>query len=252
MRVLILGVTGFAGTYLARELVRAGGEVYGAARERSGGGFSKEVSVGGRAVPMVPCDVTDPVRAGEALDEAAAAHGGARILVNCAGVGVAGRILGRDGPMPLEDFANVIQVNLIGTFNMMRLAAARMAALEPLDDGSRGVIVNTASVAATDGQIGQSAYAASKGGIVSLALPAAREFARIGVRVNTIAPGIFYTPLLANIPEEARGRLAESIPYPSRLGEPDEFADAVLFAIRNAYLNAEVIRLDGAIRLPPK
>lgn len=205
--------------------------------------------IGGIAVV---CDVTDPVRAGDALDAAAAAHGGARILVNCAGVGVAGRILGRDGPMPLEDFAQVIQVNLIGTFNMMRLAAARMAALEPLDDGSRGVIVNTASVAATDGQIGQSAYAASKGGIVSLALPAAREFARIGVRVNTIAPGIFYTPLLYNIPEEARGRLAEGIPFPNRLGEPSEFADAVLFAVENAYLNAEVIRLDGAIRLPPK
>ena len=205
--------------------------------------------IGGIAVT---CDVTDPVRAGEALDAAAAVHGGARILVNCAGVGVAGRILGRDGPMPLEDFAQVIQINLIGTFNMMRLAAARMAELEPLDDGSRGAIVNTASVAATDGQIGQSAYAASKGGIVSLALPAAREFARIGVRVNTIAPGIFYTPLLTNIPEEARGRLAEGIPFPNRLGEPTEFADAVLFAIENAYLNAEVIRLDGAIRLPPK
>ena len=205
--------------------------------------------IGGLALA---CDVTDPASAQAALDDAAAAHGGARILVNCAGVGVAARILGRDGPMPLEDFAGVIQVNLIGTFNMMRLAAARMADLEPLDDGNRGVIVNTASVAATDGQIGQSAYAASKGGIVSLALPAAREFARIGVRVNTIAPGIFFTPLLHNIPEEARGRLAEAIPFPSRLGEPDEFADAVLFAIRNAYLNAEVIRLDGAIRLPPK
>ena len=206
-------------------------------------------SIGGLALS---CDVTDPVRAQDALDEAARAHGGARILVNCAGVGVAARILGRDGPMPLEDFEQVIRINLIGTFNMMRLAAAQMATLEPIEDGSRGAIVNTASVAATDGQIGQSAYAASKGGIVSLGLPAAREFARIGVRVNTIAPGIFYTPLLHNIPEEARGRLAESIPFPSRLGEPDEFADAVLFAIQNAYLNAEVIRLDGAIRLPPK
>ncbi|MEW5424678.1 SDR family NAD(P)-dependent oxidoreductase [Amorphus sp. 3PC139-8] len=200
----------------------------------------------------IELDVTDPVAAEAAIEKAAAAHGGVRILVNCAGVGVAARILGRDGPMPLDAFETVIKVNLIGTFNMMRLAAAKMASLDPLEDGSRGVIVNTASVAATDGQIGQSAYAASKGGIVSLALPAAREFARFGVRVNTIAPGIFFTPLLYNIPEEARERLAESIPYPSRLGEPSEFADAVLFAIENAYLNAEVIRLDGAIRLPPK
>ncbi|MDQ0317281.1 SDR family NAD(P)-dependent oxidoreductase [Amorphus orientalis] len=198
------------------------------------------------------CDVTDAQGAEAAIAEAASALGGIRILVNCAGVGVAARILGRDGPMPLADFETVIRINLIGTFNMMRLAAAQMADLDPLEDGSRGAIVNTASVAATDGQIGQSAYAASKGGIVSLALPAAREFARIGVRVNTVAPGIFFTPLLYNIPEEARGRLAESIPFPSRLGDPSEFADAVLFIIENAYLNGEVIRLDGAVRLPPK
>lgn len=198
------------------------------------------------------CDVTDATGAETAVAEAAAALGGIRILVNCAGVGVAARILGRDGPMPLEDFEKVVRINLIGTFNMMRLAAAQMADLDLLDDGSRGAIVNTASVAATDGQIGQSAYAASKGGIVSLALPAAREFARFGVRVNTVAPGIFFTPLLYNIPEEARERLAASIPFPSRLGDPREFADPVLFTIENAYMNGEVVRLDGALRLPPK
>lgn len=198
------------------------------------------------------CDVTDASGAEAAIEQAASIHGGVRILVNCAGIGVAARILGRDGPMPLADFEQVIRINLIGSFNMMRLAAAQMAGLDPLDDESRGVIVNTASVAATDGQIGQAAYAASKGGIVSLALPAAREFARIGVRVNTIAPGIFFTPLLYAIPEEARERLGESIPFPSRLGDPAEFADAVLFAVKNAYLNGEVIRLDGAVRLPPK
>ena len=198
------------------------------------------------------CDVTDPEAAEAALAEAAAVHGAGRILVNCAGIGTAARIVGRDGPMPLAAFQRVIAVNLIGTFNMLRLAAAAMAAAEPLADGARGVIVNTASVAATDGQIGQAAYAASKAGIIALALPAAREFARAGIRVNTIAPGIFRTPLLGTLPEEAPASLAASIPFPSRLGAPEEFADAVRFAVENDYLNAEVIRLDGAVRLAPR
>ncbi len=197
-------------------------------------------------------DVASEADVTAALDIANAAGDGLRILVNCAGIGVAGRILGKAGPMPLEDFERVIRINLVGTFNMMRLAAERMSVLPERDDKARGVIVNTASVAAFEGQIGQAAYAASKGGIVSMALPAAREFARFGIRVNTVAPGIFMTPLLHNLPEEAQQSLAAAIPYPSRLGDPAEFADAVRFVIENQYINGEVIRLDGGIRMQPK
>lgn len=195
-------------------------------------------------------DVTDE-GAGAGLDAAIAAQGALRGLVNCAGIGGAQRIVGRDGPMDLAAFEQTIRVNLIGTFNMLRLAAARMQTNTP-EAGERGAVVNTASVAAMDGQIGQAAYAASKGGIVSLALPAARELARFGIRVNTVAPGIFLTPLLAELPEAVQQGLAAAIPHPARLGDPAEFADAVIFALGNAYLNAEVIRLDGGLRLPPK
>jgi NAD(P)-dependent dehydrogenase (short-subunit alcohol dehydrogenase family) len=205
-------------------------------------------AVGGHALTL---DVTDE-RAGGALDTAIAAMGPLRGLVNCAGIGGASRIVGRDGPMPLDAFARTIHVNLVGTFNMMRLAATRMQANDPDLDGARGAIVNTASVAAFDGQIGQAAYAASKGGIVSLALPAARELARFGIRVNTVAPGIFLTPLLAELPAEVQQGIAAFIPFPNRLGHAAEFADVVLMCLTNSYLNAEVIRLDGGIRLPPK
>lgn len=204
--------------------------------------------VGGHALTL---DVTDE-GAGAALDGAIAAMGPLRGLVNCAGIGGASRIVGRDGPMPLDAFARTIHVNLVGTFNMMRLAAARMQFNDPDPDGGRGAIVNTASVAAFDGQIGQAAYAASKGGIVSLALPAARELARFGIRVNTVAPGIFLTPLLAELPAEVQQGIAASIPFPNRLGHASEFADVVLMCLTNSYLNAEVIRLDGGVRLPPK
>ncbi|MCQ1573954.1 SDR family NAD(P)-dependent oxidoreductase [Neorhizobium galegae] len=197
-------------------------------------------------------DVTSEDDAAKALDVAAKAGDGLRILVNCAGIGTAGRIVGKNGPMPLADFERVIRVNLIGTFNMLRLAAERMSGLPERDDKARGVIVNTASVAAFEGQIGQAAYAASKGGIVSLALPAAREFSRFGIRVNTVAPGIFLTPLLHELPQEAQDSLASAIPYPSRLGDPGEFADAVRFVIENQYINGEVIRLDGALRMQPR
>lgn len=197
-------------------------------------------------------DVVDETAAAAALAAAAKAGNGLRILVNCAGIGTAGRILGREAVLPLADFEKVIRVNLIGTFNMMRLAAEHMSRADELDDHARGVIVNTASVAAFDGQIGQAAYAASKGGIVSLALPAARELARFGIRVNTVAPGIFLTPLLHTLPEEAQKSLAAQIPYPSRLGDPQEFADAVRFLIENQYINGEVIRLDGAVRMQPR
>jgi NAD(P)-dependent dehydrogenase (short-subunit alcohol dehydrogenase family) len=198
------------------------------------------------------CDVTSPDSTAAAIAEARARHGAARILVNCAGIGPARRIVGRDGPQPLDDFAKVITVNLIGTFNAMRLAAADMQALAPLEDGERGVIVSTASAAAYDGQIGQAAYAASKGGVVSLTLPAARELAQFGIRVMTIAPGLFSTPMVEGLPQQVQDSLAGSIPFPKMLGRPEQYADLVLHIIENRYLNGEVIRLDGAIRMAPR
>ena len=200
----------------------------------------------------IACDVADAASAEQAVATARNAHGPARILVNCAGIAPPARIVGRSGPMPLADFARVIEVNLIGSFNLLRLAAADMAALEPDADGERGVIVNTASVAAFDGQIGQAAYAASKGGIVALTLPAARELARHGVRVMTIAPGIFETPMLRGLPETVQQALAASVPFPKRLGRPEEYAALVRHILDNPMLNGEVIRLDGAIRMAPQ
>lgn len=198
---------------------------------------------------FVPCDVSNSASASDAIAAAREKHGRARILVNCAGIAPARRIVGREGPMALEEFARVVQVNLIGTFNMLRLAAGDMVKLDPLDDGERGVIVSTASVAAYEGQIGQAAYAASKGGVASLTLPAARELAQFGVRVLAIAPGVFMTPLIEGLPLEVQQSLAASIPFPKRLGAPAEFAALVRHCIENRYLNGEVIRLDGATRL---
>lgn len=198
------------------------------------------------------CDVSDATAAQSALDAAIAALGTPSVLVNCAGIGTAARIVGRDGPMPLDAFEKVIRVNLVGSFNMMRLAATAMQQLDPDANGQRGVIISTASVAAFEGQIGQAAYAASKGGIVALTLPAAREFARFGVRVLTIAPGLFLTPLLEELPPEAIEALGTSIPNPARLGKPEEFANLVLAMVGNDYLNGETIRLDGALRMQPK
>jgi len=200
----------------------------------------------------IPCDVTSADGTAAAIAEARARHGAARILINCAGIGPARRIVGRDGPQPLDDFAKVINVNLIGTFNAMRLAAADMQVLTPLEDGERGVIVSTASVAAYDGQIGQAAYAASKGGVVALTLPAAREFAQFGIRAMAIAPGIFNTPMVTGMPEQVQDALAAAIPFPKLLGKPEQYADLALHIIENRYLNGEVIRLDGAIRLAPR
>ena len=200
----------------------------------------------------ITCDVADAASGEAAVRRAAGDHGPARILVNCAGVGPAKRIVGKDGPMPLADYERVVRINLIGTFNMMRLAAAGMQALEPLPGGDRGVIVSTASVAAFEGQIGQSAYASSKGAVAALTLPAAREFAQFGIRVLAIAPGIFGTPTLKALPQEAQDSLGASVPYPKRLGEPREFAALVLHCIHNGYLNGEVIRLDGALRMAPR
>jgi len=200
----------------------------------------------------IDCDVADAASAEAAVAKAREAHGAARVLVNCAGIGTAKRIVGREAPMPLEDFTRVININLIGTFNMMRLAAFDMAKLPPLEDDERGVIISSASVAAYEGQVGQAAYSASKGGIVSLTLPAARELAQFGVRVLAIAPGVFLTPLMDGLPAEVQKSLAASIPFPKRLGRADEYAALVMHMISNVHLNGECVRIDGALRLPPR
>jgi NAD(P)-dependent dehydrogenase (short-subunit alcohol dehydrogenase family) len=195
------------------------------------------------------CDVADAAAATAAIALAAQTHGPARLLVNCAGIGPAARIVGRDGAMALERFERVIRVNLIGTFNMLRLVAAAMGTLDPMEDGERGVIVNTASIAAYEGQVGQAAYAASKAGVVGLTLPAARELARSGVRVVTIAPGLIETPMFNGLPDDVRSGLASSVPFPARLGRPDEYAALVLHIAANRFLNGATIRLDGALRM---
>ena len=204
----------------------------------------------GEAVRFSPGDVRSEDDVTAALD-AAAELGTLRVAVNCAGIGPAARTVGKDGPFPLPVFTRVVEVNLIGTFNVIRLAAWRMADNAPLD-GDRGVIVNTASIAAFDGQIGQAAYSASKGGVVGMTLPIARDLASLQIRVVTIAPGLFDTPLLATLPEEARESLGKQIPHPSRLGKPNEFAALVAHIVDNPMLNGEVIRLDGAIRMAPR
>ncbi len=197
----------------------------------------------------IACDVASAEAAEAAVARAREAHGPARVLINCAGIAPAKRIVGRDGPMALADFEQVIRANLIGSFNLLRLAAADMAAAEPLDDGERGVIISTSSIAASEGQLGQAAYAASKAGIIGMMLPAAREFAKIGIRVLTIAPGLIGTPLLLDMPPEVQDKLAAQVPFQHRFGKPAEFAALVLHMIGNVMLNAEVIRLDGAIRM---
>jgi len=198
------------------------------------------------------CDVSDAKSVEDALAKARAQHGPARVAVCCAGIAPAARIVGKEGPMALSDFERVVRVNLIGTFNVMRVAAADMTALPPLEDNERGIVVMTASVAAYEGQVGQSAYAASKGGVVALTLPAAREFARSGIRVMTIAPGLIGTPLLLNMPKPVQDSLAATVPFPNRFGRPDEYARLVMHFIENVQLNGEVVRLDGAMRMQAK
>ena len=236
------------GAATAAELSRAGAKVACLDIDLDGARAVAD-KIGGLALR---CDVTDAEQAAAALAQARDRHGAARILINCAGVGPAKRIIGRDGPMPLADFERVIKINLIGTFNMMRLVAAAMQNVDPLEDGERGVIVSTASVAAFEGQVGQAAYSASKGGVAALTMPAARELAQFGIRVNTIAPGIFHTPMLMALPEEVQKSLAASVPFPKLLGRPDQFAALVRHIIENRYLNGEVIRLDGALRMAPR
>ncbi|WP_350278893.1 SDR family NAD(P)-dependent oxidoreductase [Kribbella sp. HUAS MG21] len=205
----------------------------------------------GDRVVFAPTDVTDEAAVTAALD-AADALGTLRVAVNCAGVATPGRVVGRKGPLPLAIFRQVIEINLIGTFNVLRLAAERMIAAEPSEDGDRGVVVMTASIAAYDGQVGQAAYASSKGGIVALTLTAARDLADKGIRVVTIAPGTMETPMLAGLPEETRTALEQQVPHPSRLGKPSEYAALVHHILENQLLNGEVIRLDGALRMPPR
>ena len=244
-------VTGGAsglGAATAEELARAGAKV-ACLDVNLDGARAVAGRIGGCAVR---CDVTDGEQAAAALAQARDQHGAARILINCAGVGPAKRIVGRDGPMPLADFERVIAINLIGTFNMMRLAAADMQNLSPLADEERVVIISAASVAAFEGQIGQAAYSASKGGVAALTMPAAREFAQFGIRVNAIAPGIFHTPMLMALPEEAKKSLAAAVPFPKLLGRPDQFASLARHIIENTYINGEVIRLDGALRMAPR
>lgn len=206
----------------------------------------------GEHARFLRADVSREAEVNAAVDAAAAAFGGINLAVSCAGILGAGRVLGREGPMPGDHFAKVIMVNLVGTFQLAKAAAARMQDNAPNAEGERGVIVNTASVAAFEGQIGQAAYSASKAGVAGMALPLAREFARLGIRVNTIAPGIFLTPMMESMPEAVQQSLAAQVPFPSRLGRPEEFADLVAYICTNTMLNAETIRLDGAIRMQPK
>jgi NAD(P)-dependent dehydrogenase (short-subunit alcohol dehydrogenase family) len=245
---IVTGGASGLGAATAAELARAGAEV-ACLDVNLDGARAVADKIGGIGIQ---CDVTDAGQAASALAQARSQHGAARILINCAGVGPAKRIVGRDGPMPLADFERVININLIGTFNMMRLVAADMQGLSPLADGERGVIISTASVAAFEGQVGQAAYSASKGGVAALTMPAAREFAQFGIRVNAIAPGIFHTPMLMALSEEVRQSLAASVPFPKQLGRPDQFAFLARHIIENSYINGEVIRLDGALRLAPR
>lgn len=246
---LVTGGGSGLGEATARELARLGAKVavldlnLDNARRVAG-------EIGGVAVQ---CDVSSPESMQAAIDTAAAAHGPARILMQIAGIGAAKRVIGKDGSAaPLEDFIKVVNVNLVGTYNAARLFAAACAKLEPMEDGERGAMVFTASVAAFDGQVGQQAYSASKGGVVGMTLPMARDLAQVGIRVCTIAPGLFATPLMKTLPEPVQESLAKSIPFPQRLGKPEEFAQLAAHIVTNSHLNGEVIRLDGALRMAPR
>jgi NAD(P)-dependent dehydrogenase (short-subunit alcohol dehydrogenase family) len=245
---IVTGAGSGIGADVARHLAKAGAKV-AVFDVNKAGAEAVASEIGGRAFE---CDVASAAGAEAAVAAAAAAHGPARILVNVAGILIPGRIIGKDGPLSLEKFSKVIEVNLIGTFNMMRLAAAGMAGLPALADGERGVIVSTSSVAAYEGQIGQAAYAASKAGIAGLTLPAARDLARHGIRVLAIAPGLIATPMMLNLPPDVQQSLGDSVPFPSRLGHAHEVSRLVLHLIENVLMNGEVVRLDGALRMGPK
>jgi NAD(P)-dependent dehydrogenase (short-subunit alcohol dehydrogenase family) len=243
-RALVAGGASGLGAATARRL-RAGGADVVVADLNAEKGEALASEIGAR---FVPCDVTDAAQ----VEAAVAAAAPLRISVCCAGIGWAEKTAGKRGPHSFDPFEAVVRVNLIGTFNVLRLAAAAMLDNEPDEEGERGVCINTASIAAFDGQIGQLAYSASKGGIVGMTLPAARDLAQSGIRVVTIAPGLFDTPLLAGLPEEARAALGEQVPHPHRLGRPEEYGDLAAHIVSNSMLNGEVIRLDGALRMPPR
>jgi NAD(P)-dependent dehydrogenase (short-subunit alcohol dehydrogenase family) len=245
---LVTGAGSGIGADVARHLAKAGAKVAVLdVNKDAAEAVAKEIGGVG-----IGCDISDGPGGEAAVAAARTAHGPARVLVNVAGILIPGRIIGKDGPLPLEKFRKVIDVNLVGTFNMMRLAAADMAGLPPLTDGERGVIVSTSSVAAYEGQIGQAAYAASKAGIVGLTLPAARDLARSGIRVLAIAPGLIATPMMLTLPADIQKALGDSVPFPQRLGHAHEVSRLVLHMIENSLLNGEVVRLDGALRLTPK
>ncbi|MBL8387947.1 MAG: SDR family NAD(P)-dependent oxidoreductase [Hydrogenophaga sp.] len=246
---LVTGGGSGLGEATARELARRGAKV--AVLDLNLENAQRVAAdIGGVAVQ---CNVSDPDSMQAAIEQAAAAHGPARILMQIAGIGTAKRVVGKDGnAAPLDDFARVININLIGTYNAARLFAAACAKLEPMEDGERGVMVFTASVAAYDGQVGQQAYSASKAGVVGMTLPMARDLAQHGIRVCTIAPGLFMTPLMRTLPEPVQQSLAASIPFPSRLGKPEEFAQLATHIVTNTHLNGETIRLDGALRMAPR
>jgi 3-hydroxyacyl-CoA dehydrogenase / 3-hydroxy-2-methylbutyryl-CoA dehydrogenase len=247
---LVTGGASGLGEATVRALLAGGARAVILDRPQSAG---EEVakSLGDHCV-FAAADVTQPPQVEAAVQRALDAFGALHITVNCAGVGAAMRTVSKQGPMPIEIFSKVIEVNLIGTFNVLRLAAAQMAKNTPNDEGERGVIINTASIAAFDGQIGQAAYSASKGGVVALTLPVARDLASLGIRVVTIAPGTFDTPMLAMLPEPQRQALAANIPFPSRLGRPSEYAALARHIVENPVINGETIRLDGALRMPPR
>jgi len=250
LTALVTGGASGLGAATARELLRAGARVALLDLPRSEGEkLSAEL---GEKTIFCACDVTDEEQVAKAIARTESALGDLRIAVSCAGIGWAQRTLTREGAHPLGPFKKVVEVNVIGTFNVMRLAAERMAGHEPLATGERGVLINTASVAAYDGQIGQVAYAASKGAVVGMTLPVARDLAGLGIRCMTIAPGLFDTPLLAGLPEPARAALSANVPFPKRLGQPTEYAQLARAIAENPMLNGEVIRLDGALRMPPR
>ncbi|MDP9140809.1 MAG: 3-hydroxyacyl-CoA dehydrogenase [Pseudomonadota bacterium] len=253
MKDLVAIVTGGAsglGEATVRRFVGAGAKVVIADMNSTRGeALAQELGASAR---FVRCDVSQDADARAAVSAATESFGKITGLINCAGVGVPAKAVGKDGPLALEAFEKVVKINLVGSFNMIRIAAAAMQSQAPLAGGERGVIVNTASVAAFDGQIGQPAYAASKAGVVGMTLPLAREFARSGIRVMTIAPGLFLTPMMQGLPQEAQDSLGQQVPFPPRLGQPSEFAHMAQSIVENAMLNGETIRLDGAIRMAPK
>jgi NAD(P)-dependent dehydrogenase (short-subunit alcohol dehydrogenase family) len=250
VKALVTGGASGLGLSVARHIVAHGGKVCLLdINDKGGPAAAREL---GDGCCYVHTDVTSEAAVSRAVQETVEANGGLNLAVNCAGVIGAGRVLGREAPMDLSFFTHTIMINLVGSFNVAKAAAERMQHNQPNDEGERGLIVNTASVAAFEGQIGQAAYSASKGGIVGMTLPMAREFARLGIRVVTIAPGIFWTPMVDGMPEAVQQSLSASIPFPARLGRPEEFAATVQHIAENVYLNGTTIRLDGAVRLAPK